>query len=619
MDFGNEYWSAMDRNPIEEAGLSTKDVGISIGFGDAVQNTLKAAQAGASKVELSFTGVGKGDIRQGGTPETYGKTKREEIRQFAKINDMQVSTHASLQINGLAGMSQDGRSFSDQNAQTTIIEIKKALDFAADACDGGAVVAHTSEFPRQISQYKEFEEYGENEEIMHLANKETGEIISFRINQKLNVPKWQTNEQGQWIDALGNPTTELHKRIPVVDEKTKKIQFEEISWQDIQNKVAKMNQNLPKEKQISPQKYFFLQQQTADLERTLPFAHSHYQHAKQIESEMQEIKKAYEDYATMEQSISPTHKDQIKKAFEREFRGKLFAGNLPEGETATSFLKKKLKQLELQHQRQMEGYYGYSKQIQQIESLKEKLVDMEEEGLRRSAKNIAHLGMHAFELQKKRNLKNDLFIAPENLFPETGYGAHPQELKKLIIESRKNMVDMLVKRKGFNKNKAEQIASRHIKATFDVAHANLWRKYFKGSDKEFNKWMNKQIDDLNKHDIIGHAHISDNFGYSDEHLTAGEGNAPIEDFVKKLKDKGFKGSMIAEPGAQGENEGIHSAMTGAWARIASSPMYRVDTRQRNWTDIDQGYFGRTGGTNQIVGSYVPTKEWQGWWSEAPIE
>ncbi|MFH1455702.1 MAG: TIM barrel protein [archaeon] len=617
VNFGNEYWSAMNRNPIEEAGLSTKDIGISLGFGDAVRNALNASMAGATTVELSFTGAGKGDIRQGGTPETYGKTKREDIRQLAKINDMQISTHASLAVTGLAGMDQQGRSFSQKQAQTNMTEIKKAIDFAADACGGGAVVAHTGEFPTVIGRYKEFEESDSDEEMMHLANKETGEIMSFRVNQKLNVPKWQTNNQGKWIDAYGNSTTELHKRIPVVDEKSKKIIFEEVSWNDIQEKVKKMNQGLPKEEQMSPAKYFFIQQQSGDLERTLPFAHHHYQRVDQLQHQLKEFKKLQDDYSAMEQTMPKEHQDRIKRAFEREvFKDK---DRLPKDMKASEFIKNKLKDMELDLQRESEGYYGYSKQIQQLENMKKKMVDIEEEGVRRSAHNIARLGMYAYDVEQKKKLKRDLFIAPENLFPETGYGAHPEELKKLILESRKNMTDMLVQKKNMDRDKAQQVASNHIKATFDVAHANLWRKYFKGSDEDFNKWMNKQIDNLNKDNIIGHAHLSDNFGYSDEHLTIGEGNAPVEDFVKKLKDKGFKGAMIAEPGAQGEAEGVMSAMTGAWARIASSPMYRIDTQQRSWNDLDQGYFGRTGSPTTIVGPYVPSKEWQGWWSEAPIE
>jgi len=619
VDFGNEYWSAMNRNPIEEAGLSTKDIGISLGFGDAVRNALNASMAGATTVELSFTGAGKGDIRQGGTPETYGKTKREDIRQLAKINDMQVSTHASLQITGLAGMDQQGRSFSQKQAQANMNEIKKAIDFAADACGGGAVVAHTGEFPTVIGQHKEFEEYeGEEKEgMIQVVDKQTGAIDAIRIQDKLNIPKWKTNDQGKWVDAYDNATTELHKRIPIVDEKTKKIIFEEVSWNDIQEKVKKMNQGLPKEEQMSPAKYFYLQQKSADLERTLPFAHSHYQRMDQLQGQLKDYKKLHDDYAAMEQTMSKEHQDRIKRAFEREVFGD--KGRLPKDQKASQFLKNKMEEMELDFQRQKEGYYGYSKQIKQLEDMKKNIVDIEEEGVRRSAQNIARLGMYAYDVEKKKKLKRDLFIAPENLFPETGYGAHPEELKKLILESRKNMVEMLVKKKNMGQSQAQKVASNHIKATFDVAHANLWRKFFKGSDEDFNKWMNKQIDNLNKDDIIGHAHLSDNFGYSDEHLTIGEGNAPVEDFVKKLKEKGFKGAIIAEPGAQGEQEGVLSAMTGAWARIASSPMYRIDSQQRTWNDLDQGYFGRTNSPTTIVGAYVPTKEWQGWWSEAPIE
>ena len=54
------------------------------------------------------------------------------------------------------------------------------------------------------------------------------------------------------------------------------------------------------------------------------------------------------------------------------------------------------------------------------------------------------------------------------------------------------MISML-QRKGHSKSAAEKLAQRHIKGTMDLAHANIWQKYYnpeEGEDAEkgFRKW-----------------------------------------------------------------------------------------------------------------------------------
>jgi len=62
-------------------------------------------------------------------------------------------------------------------------------------------------------------------------------------------------------------------------------------------------------------------------------------------------------------------------------------------------------------------------------------------------------------------------------------------------------------------------------------------------------------------------------------------------------------------------------MLGSWARLASSPIYRIDGLQQSWTDVEHsGYFGRASSPNFIIGKYGPSKDWNAWgWSEASIE
>ena len=119
-----------------------------MGIGDPWTSIKTAVTAGASHVELGFMGMQKGSLSSptSVTPEIIGKTKREDIRQFAKINNVTLSTHASANVMGFAGLREDR--FDDNAAAQAVYEVKRAIDFAADTAEGGAVVVHTGEFPR---------------------------------------------------------------------------------------------------------------------------------------------------------------------------------------------------------------------------------------------------------------------------------------------------------------------------------------------------------------------------------------------------------------------------------------------------------------------------------------
>src|SRR3989344_4052351 len=129
--------------------------------------------------------------------------------------------------------------------------------------------------------------------------------------------------------------------------------------------------------------------------------------------------------------------------------------------------------------------------------------------------------------------------------------------------------------------------------------------------------MSKQFSELSKNNIIGNVHIHDNFGYHDEHLSPGEGNVPIEEFVQKLEKSGYTGKYIAEVG--GQKEGFHhTSWTGAM-NVLNSPVYRVDNQYARWSDIERSYFGSVPQSpGFLVGDMVPSKDWT-LWSEVGLE
>src|SRR3989338_4189981 len=185
MTFNSAYYTAMDRGyylplqegqekptgsyapeQIPEIGVSLKDIGVSAHPGqDQLQQVKARIFQGASKVELGFFGRGKGSFQGGNTtPEMYGKEERIDIRELAKINNVQITTHATTAAGSLAGMGQQG--FDEHVREQALHEIERAVDFAADVTKGGAIVVHANEFPMPIRDYcgsEKFEAYPEEE------------------------------------------------------------------------------------------------------------------------------------------------------------------------------------------------------------------------------------------------------------------------------------------------------------------------------------------------------------------------------------------------------------------------------------------------------------------------
>src|SRR3989344_5343233 len=131
-----------------EFGMKISDIGVSTPpFKDQLEALKARIFQGASKVELGFMGQGKGSASQGQyTPESYGTEERRDIRELARLNNITLTSHAAVHGNSLAGFGQG--EFNERQRESTIHEIQKAVDFAADTQKGGAIVFHLSEFPR---------------------------------------------------------------------------------------------------------------------------------------------------------------------------------------------------------------------------------------------------------------------------------------------------------------------------------------------------------------------------------------------------------------------------------------------------------------------------------------
>lgn len=615
-----DYTNAMD-SPMSVGKVSVKEFGVSSRMGDVLQGLKGDINAGASHVELGFTGVGKGSLGQGNTtPEMFGKLKREEVRQLAKINGVTLSTHASLGISGVAGLTQQG--FSDKAQKDTLIELKRTIDFAADTARGGAIVVHTNEFPRNVKDTNfRIEDKKENETV-NLADRETGKIFQMPKNQAFHVPHWKKDKDDNYIDANGKPIEDfrnLGER--VIDEK--KEGFVALKYADFEDEVNKWNKKHPEQK-LNPQKEFLFLNENQKLLAEKPRIMEYYDRSKVLQKQHEKMKDEVEAWKQLEKNVKM---DRLIPEFERKYgriieeQGMETKDVGKEGNMPSQLLEKYSNKLKTEAGHLREGYMGFKQHEEEIKRVYDKVDDIEVIGIERSAKNLASAAMYAREVEKREKLDKPLQICPENMFAEWGYGGHPDELRTIVVRSRAEMVTMLKQQKVSEKD-AIKIAEDHIKATFDVGHANTWSRYFQGDKKEFDKWLVKEVDKLISDGIIGHVHISDNFGYHDEHLSPGQGNAPIEQFMKSLKDKKYEGKIIVEWGAQGDDE-KGGAMLDAWANLANSPIYRVEGHAPTWRDIeDVGYFGTSSSPFHVTGAYGGSlgKDWKLWsYSEAPIE
>jgi hypothetical protein len=599
MRFDNDYWHALDKQTAERINVSPKYIGRSTPpMADQVESLKGRIFQGATHVELGFWGSGKGSKQQGATtPEMYGKEQREALRQMAKINDITLSVHSTPNAGPLSGMNYEQGGFSKETQERSLDEVRRAVDFAAEVVRGGPVVVHLQgEFPKPISERKGFEAYdGEAKESpVYFVNKETGRIESLRRDMRVSV---------------------------VDEEKTKEageLRFKRKEFGEFVDEFNRLSEDEKRKYSNNPGKYFYSNFMMKDIEALEGESERFHHHAQQAERKLREIEEMKEKYSDF---VGGRYN---KEAAKKEYVNWLVAkGIVPDEkyshpeeykkivENPVSYLNSHIKEIERERRYYEETAIGQGKKADSYKSDIENLKPLEEVGLEKSATGVAEAAIYAYKKEKKMDLENPLFIAPENIFPEMGYGGHPDELKEVVLKSREIMARKLNEKEGVPMEQAERIAKEHIKATFDIGHANTWKKFFNGNDEDFNKWLKTKVKELNEKEIIGHVHLSDNFGYYDEELPVGEGTAPVKEFVKQMREEGYKGKMVVESPED-------KALYPAW-RTLSSPIYRINGATSTWTEIEGSYFGRTARPVYVFGEGVePSEDWRNW-SGASLE
>ncbi|MBI2143915.1 sugar phosphate isomerase/epimerase [Candidatus Woesearchaeota archaeon] len=677
MIFNQSYFTAMDRGyymplqpgqgmpgerveDVPEIGISPKDIGVSA---HPAQDQLQQVKArifqGASKVELGFFGRGKGSFQGGNTtPEMYGKEERIDMRELAKINKIQLTTHATTAAGSLAGFGQQG--FDEHVREQSLHEIERAVDFAADVSRGGAIVVHANEYPRAIKEYFEkerFEAYPEEEEraVLYLVDERTGQLVPVRKNMPVHEPLYkETEDKTAWLDIDGKPIPKdllyhqvnekgewvkdgkvikpeelyrkLFQRVPEFNEEGTDFKTERRDWDYFAQRAGEWNKLHPDDKKTAEEMWFRIQTENAILRAkgsSLFYARDYERSRK----DRDKVVRALKFYEQLEKTVPP--EEAWKMAFQ-EPQFAHFAGLVPpETRHPVEYLKELLKReddnLRFMHEASAAADAEAATQAENITKIK----PIEQYALGKTADTVARAAMYAWDkgkhlredVTKGEKLEKPLFISVENFFPEQ-YGGHPDEIKRIVEESRKKMVAELTDPRNSEKygeigvGEAEKMAKEHIKATWDTGHAFIWKKYFKGSDEEFKKWYLDKAKEWKDQGVMGHVHVSDNFGWEDEHVIPGQGIAPIKEFIQLIRDKVDKGEIdvIVEPAHQD-----YRALLGGW-RVFGSSIYGTSMGQKeSWAGLERSYFGRTAPPSFLYGESAPDPEAWTMWTGVRLE
>jgi hypothetical protein len=453
----SDYWHSLDHES-QMRSINPRSLGVSTSITKKGLDQLKARIfEGASNVELGFMGKEKGSLGQAQiTPEMHSKQEREEIRQLAKINEVSLSTHATVGIGNTSGLTQQG--FKDSEREKAIQEIKRTVDFAAETAGGGPIVVHTGEFQRPIYETEKgkFEAFeGEAEKApVYFVDGRTGDLKGIDRDKEIPMVRKINGEYER--DENGDLDVKF-KSYKQIEEDFKKLKPEE--KQKYNNHAEKYFYSQIREEEVGRHK---VESEHYDLQ-----AQEFNKRIKAVQNNKDFLEKIQNGEITQEQFAKEIEKHpDLASLGPREIQNVV---QDPEGY---------VKEMKANRDRYEEGAASYRKSAESAKMEVESIVPIEEYGVDKTAQSLAKSAIYAYDKERTMKLEKPLFVAPENIFPEA-YGSHPQELKNIVVESRKKMEEELVSKRGMNRNEAKKVAGDHIKATFDMGHANTWKKFFK--------------------------------------------------------------------------------------------------------------------------------------------
>jgi hypothetical protein len=509
-----------------------------------------------------------------------------------------------------------------------------------------------------------------------LADRDYDGEYQERCDPKFSHLKGKTTriKKGDYVDYEGkkiiNPYDAKYGRVPIFDPETRRFEVDYKNFYDFQKEAIEQTEwNKQHWKELHGKKWYEdemfyykgeIHPDEAYIHATLETNEGHSRgwagyYAQGAKSEfeiLKKLEKAKEFYNKLDKNIPEEEKWKILKqdtTFSRMTEGIL----PPETKNPLKMINDQIQDMKSRIEFSRQSSASQEQQAEDTAETKRHIVTPTKRFKLHVARFYAKAGMRAWE--KSKDPSNPVFLAIENIFPER-FGGHPEELKFVIDESRKWFVRFLTEKKiplgmvredmtheekeeptqnpyynpKISKEEAQKIAERHIKATFDTGHANLWRKFWQikagqkidEADKEFKQWYLKEFDKLAKEGYIGNIHLTDNFGFQDDHVAPGQGNAPIKEVMDTLKKYGYDKAITVEPGADASTDlsDFHGLMK-TW-RYLGSPIYGVGMGAprvpQTWGQVQYSYFGQNKPPYFIFGAYAPSNDWT-LWSQVPME
>ncbi|MBI2654230.1 hypothetical protein HYX02_05475 [Candidatus Woesearchaeota archaeon] len=473
--------------------------------------------------------------------------------------------------------------------------------------------------------------------------------------------------KGDYIDYTGrkieNPYDPLKGRVPRFDPDKRLFDVKLKTFEEFRQEAEDYNKWFEQRNGRKPNYYEKIYPEEAYVKATLDAQEGiargwSLQWSKEAESlftALKKIEEAKKFYTQLQQTTPPEEQWKLMRE-DRELFSLTGGFAPPEMKTPVELIKK----VEFDIKRRLEydrsTAASQEQQAKDTNETKQHIITPIKRLEQHGARLYAEAGIHA--LRKTRDPNNPVTVAIEHIFPER-FGGHLEELKWIIKKSRERMVELLTKpeieygasmapeeideeklRKGFkqpnpyymgvSKEEAEKLAERHIKATLDTGHINLWRKYWQDdprltreqNETGFKKWVLDQVESLAKEKMVGNVHLADNYGYHDDHLAPGQGNSPIREIMAILKRYGYEKAVTVEPGADASTDlsDFHGLMK-TW-RFFGSPVYGMGFRgvgvPQTWADVQYSFFGQNKPPYYVFGAYAPSNDWT-LWSAVPLE
>ncbi len=219
---------------------------------------------------------------------------------------------------------------------------------------------------------------------------------------------------------------------------------------------------------------------------------------------------------------------------------------------------------------------------------------------------VASLAMHSL-----KDTKTHPIIAIENE-PAWQMGSNPEILLDWVKKSREKFADDLVKKENYDRSTAEDKAKELIGITLDTGHLNTLKSQI--NPKTHKAWTDKELQKAVKDMAAAGTklvHIADNIGElgQDTHLMIGRGDVQNAEFLKILKENGFKGQAQFEA-FTGENE-FDKFTSQASLMGLGAPMYSTTPTPR-FTEVGTDFSTPYSMRNTSYGHALPALHWSQW-------